>query len=239
MVAIAAMIISHPKTIGLPIGMEISFSTYFLFAALLGAWCVVHSLLISAGVSRYMEMRLGPLFRFYRIVYNIFSLLSLIFPLLFGLYLRSHETVLFSWSPGWGVIRYVLLFCASALFYFGARHYDLSLFFGIAQIRSGAKSTLLTDTIDFTTTGVAGVTRHPWYLGGIICIWSASEKMYTSTLITACIVSGYFVVGTLLEERKLLEKYGQAYGYYQQEVSMLLPVKWFWTRVGRITNRGK
>ena len=217
--------------------MEIALSTYVLFAASLVAWCTVHSVLISPGVSRYMEMRLGSLFRYYRISYNIFSLLSLVFPLLFGLYLQSHETLLFSWSQGWDVIRYGLLFCAAALFYFGARCYDLSRFLGIAQMRSGEQSMLLGTNTSFAARGVLGLTRHPWYLGGIIFIWSALDNMYPSPLITASIVSAYFVIGTLLEERKLLEKYGQAYANYQKEVSMLFPVKWVQDQLGRITHK--
>ena len=34
------------------------------------------------------------------------------------------------------------------------------------------------------------------------------------------------VVGTLLEERKLVSEFGRQYTDYQQRVSMLLPVKW-------------
>lgn len=218
--------------------MQISFTTYVLFAASLVAWCTVHSFLISLRVSRYMERRLGPLYRYYRLVYNIFSLLSIILPILYGLYLQSHEVVLFSWSQGWGVIRYSMLFCAFALFYSGARRYDLNHFLGIAQMRSGAKSMLLSDRSDFTTSGISGVTRHPWYLGGIIFIWSAADKMYPSTLMTACIVSAYFVIGSLLEERKLQEKFGQPYEDYQKEVSMLLPVKWLQDQLRRRTTRG-
>ncbi|MBT8359997.1 MAG: isoprenylcysteine carboxylmethyltransferase family protein [Deltaproteobacteria bacterium] len=238
MIALATIIDTHSEASGFPIGMEITFSTYILFTASLVAWCTVHSLLISPGVSRYMERRLGPLFRYYRISYNIFSLLSLIFPLLFGLYLQSYEIVLFSWSQGWVVIRYGLLFCASALFYLGARHYDLRHFLGTAQMRSGAKSMLLSDGSDFVTSGISGVTRHPWYLGGIIFIWSAADNVYPSTLITACIVSAYFVIGSFLEERKLHEKFGQPYEDYQKEVSMLFPVKWLQGQLKIRTTRG-
>ncbi|NNK97114.1 MAG: hypothetical protein HKP41_22395, partial [Desulfobacterales bacterium] len=76
---------------------------------------------------------------------------------------------------------------------------------------------------------------HPWYLGGIIFIWSAADKVYPSTLITACIVSAYFVIGSLLEERKLQKKFGQAYEDYQKDVSMLIPVKWLQEQLKRRT----
>ncbi len=79
---------------------------------------------------------------------------------------------------------------------------------------------------NFKTTGASGVVRHPWYLGGIILVWSAFAQMYPSTVIRAIIISCYFVIGSVLEERKLLAHYGMIYSVYQEQVSMLLPLKW-------------
>jgi protein-S-isoprenylcysteine O-methyltransferase Ste14 len=45
-------------------------------------------------------------------------------------------------------------------------------------------------------------------------------------VIAAGIISGYFVVGAILEERKLVKHFGDAYRTYQQRVPMLFPVKW-------------
>ena len=36
----------------------------------------------------------------------------------------------------------------------------------------------------------------------------------------------YLIVGTLLEERKLVVQFGAAYREYQERVSMLFPFKW-------------
>ena len=41
----------------------------------------------------------------------------------------------------------------------------------------------------------------------------------------------YVIIGTLLEERKLIAAYGHVYRDYQQKVSMFLPVKWLKTKV--------
>jgi protein-S-isoprenylcysteine O-methyltransferase Ste14 len=40
------------------------------------------------------------------------------------------------------------------------------------------------------------------------------------------LISLYFIVGALLEERRLISIFGEEYRKYQQEVSMFIPVKW-------------
>jgi protein-S-isoprenylcysteine O-methyltransferase Ste14 len=40
------------------------------------------------------------------------------------------------------------------------------------------------------------------------------------------ILTGYFIVGTVLEERKLSVEFPEAYKEYQQKVSMFFPSRW-------------
>jgi protein-S-isoprenylcysteine O-methyltransferase Ste14 len=75
-------------------------------------------------------------------------------------------------------------------------------------------------------TGILGITRHPWYLGSIIIIWVFNKHIYLSTLIINIILTVYLIVGTYLEERKLLAICGERYRNYQKKVSMLIPFKW-------------
>jgi protein-S-isoprenylcysteine O-methyltransferase Ste14 len=47
------------------------------------------------------------------------------------------------------------------------------------------------------------------------------------------ILTGYFMIGTVPEERKLLVEFPEAYRAYQQSVSMLFPYQWLkakWNR---------
>ena len=115
---------------------------------------------------------------------------------------------------------------AMTLFLTGARKYDMMQFLGIRQIQSGQSYAPLTDSGTIDMTGVLGITRHPWYLGAIIFIWVFNKNIYLSTLIINIILTIYLIVGTYLEERKLLAICGDRYRNYQKKVSMLLPVKW-------------
>jgi protein-S-isoprenylcysteine O-methyltransferase Ste14 len=82
-------------------------------------------------------------------------------------------------------------------------------------------------------TGILGVIRHPWYVGGMLIVWA--RPLDISAIITNTIITGYFVVGAILEERKLRRVFGDAYREYQEKVSMFFPCKWLKVRfrVGR------
>jgi methanethiol S-methyltransferase len=45
------------------------------------------------------------------------------------------------------------------------------------------------------------------------------------------ILSAYLVIGTLLEERKLILEFGDKYRLYQRQVSMFIPLKWLRSRI--------
>ncbi len=204
-----------------------SSETYLLLILTWVCWCGLHSALISVSVTNYLEKLLGERFRFYRLAYNLFSSATLAVPVLVGLSLQQSETALFIWSGGVaGMIRFSLLGSALILFVSAAKNYDTESFLGISQLRSRHRSHLLNNQSVFSASGVSTIVRHPWYLGGILFVWSAAKVLYPSTVIAAAIISGYFVVGTILEEQKLVKQFGDSYRFYQQSVPMLFPYKW-------------
>ena len=66
--------------------------------------------------------------------------------------------------------------------------------------------------------------RHPWYALSLVLLWT--RDMSTALLVSALAITAYFVVGSWLEERKLLARFGPAYGQYMARVPGLVPRPW-------------
>jgi protein-S-isoprenylcysteine O-methyltransferase Ste14 len=83
---------------------------------------------------------------------------------------------------------------------------------------------VLTDDCRLDTDGVLSVVRHPWYAGGMLIVWA--RPLDLSAVVTNVVLCAYFVVGAILEERKLKVQFAAQYAAYQKRVSMLIPFKW-------------
>jgi len=146
------------------------------------------------------------------------------------LYERSIET---EWAFGWQgsmVFLQALLLTVALLYFFaGAVHYDFLQFIGIRQIRDGISRKTLAGSGEIDTTGVLGVIRHPWYFGAIIVVWA--RGLTVATLITNIILTVYLIVGTYLEEYKLVLEYGDKYRSYRDKVSMFIPYKFLKSKI--------
>ena len=191
-------------------------------------WCALHSGAISLTSSTRFRSRCGKYCRFSRLLYNLVALATLL-PLI----RHSHSLdgpVLFRWPGYLTVLQWLLLASASALFIAGALKYDMLQFLGIRQIISGRSPASLSQSGGIDTSGVLSLTRHPWYLATIILIWAGQREIHASTLLANALLTIYVVVGTLLEERRLIREFGSSYRDYMQRVPMLFPTKWVLSR---------
>lgn len=193
------------------------------------SWCVLHSLLIDAAIAGFLKKKLSKLNRYYRLCYNLISVVTLV-PLII-LTGREGGALIIQWSGFMHLPRFFLLICSALLFYEGAKQYDLGYFLGVEQMKTGEDHLLLGDDEAFSDEGVLGVTRHPWYLGGICLLWSAFSTYDAKRFSVACILSIYFWIGSFLEERKIVAQYGDSYEAYRNRVSMLFPWKWLFARI--------
>jgi protein-S-isoprenylcysteine O-methyltransferase Ste14 len=184
--------------------------------------------MISATLRAYLEQKLGPGFRFYRLGFNIFAIVTLI-PV--GVYAyQLNGPLVFRWEGYLRSIQILLLVIAGLLFFAGARHYDALQVLGIRQIREKSNHRVLTESGELDTTGILGMVRHPWYTAALALIWARGLDM--AAIITNSILTIYLVTGTILEERKLIMEFGNRYRKYQENVSMFFPYKWLKSKLG-------
>jgi len=199
---------------------------YFLLVISWIAWCALHSALISLTVTEWLRKRFPGGFRYYRLLYNFLAVVTLVPVLVYSISLREEPIV--AWNGPWVIVPILLATAALALFAAGARRYDFRQFIGVRQLNEERSCSVLTDDCSVDTGGVLSVVRHPWYSGGILIVWA--RPLDLAAIMTNLVICGYFVVGAVLEERKLKRQFGRQYTAYQQRVSMLFPVKWLQRR---------
>jgi len=192
-------------------------------AILLVAWLVyfaLHSALASLTVKRWLAARHPDFMPAYRIGFNIIAVLGLL-PILWLLF--SHPgPVVWSWSGLSAYIANGLALAAVAGFFYTLRDYDGSEFLGLRQWFNQTRT--VEDQECFHITSAHRFVRHPWYSFSLLIIWT--RDMSAAMLLSALVMTAYFIVGSRMEERKLIAYHGQRYRRYMGKVAGLVPLPW-------------
>ncbi|MEW6367626.1 MAG: hypothetical protein AB1714_23595 [Acidobacteriota bacterium] len=213
--------------------MTADYAKYAILALLWIGFCTLHSLLISITVTRFLERKLGDAYRYYRLFYNLVALLTLVPPVWYSTTL--HRTMLFTWDGYLSILQWLMRAAGVGLFVAGFMKYSPSEFLGTRQIRRGVNRQAAGPSGRLVSSGILAFVRHPFYSAVILLLWA--EDFDAPRLIVNGILTSYVIIGTLLEEHKLLLDFGDQYRLYQREVSMFVPWKWirlrWFDRVGR------
>jgi protein-S-isoprenylcysteine O-methyltransferase Ste14 len=185
---------------------------------LAGCWilyCVLHSVLASLRVKKWVKENMGSGFRYYRLFYTIFAAVALAALLVYQLSLPSKnifERTVFSTATG-----SILLLTGLGLMLVCIRKYFFSL--------SGLKSLYQeTPSAELMIAGIHRYMRHPLYTGTFMAIWGLWLLLPSlSLLIADVVITAYTLFAIRLEEEKLVAEFGEKYRVYQQEVPKLIP----------------
>ncbi|MFQ5488961.1 MAG: methyltransferase family protein [Gammaproteobacteria bacterium] len=194
---------------------------YVMLAVLWSGWCALHSILASLPLHHWLREHAVKAYRYYRLFYNGFALLTLAPVLLYSYQLQGAP--FFIWEGPLRLLQATMIGGGLVLFLAPLRHYDMGQFLGLRQLRKGTALAGLDEGGGLNTAGILGWCRHPWYSGGLLLIWARDLDM--ATLIVNAVLSAYLIIGAHLEERKLLREFGEAYRRYQHAVPMFIPWK--------------
>jgi protein-S-isoprenylcysteine O-methyltransferase Ste14 len=189
-------------------------------AALVLSWliyAVLHSLLASLWLKRWVAARWPQAAPAYRLAFNVLGVVLLVPPL--WLTFAWHGPMLWAWEGAWAWLANGLALAAVAGFLWSTRYYDMPAFYGSAQwkTRHGAAE----DPGGFTLSPLHRYVRHPWYSLGLVILWT--RDMDEARLVSSVCITLYLWLGSLLEERKLLAFHGEAYARYRARVPGLVP----------------
>ena len=209
-----------PKTIdiGGPEGFTPMGETVLINLALLSIFAIQHSVMARKPFKRWMTRFIPATVE--RSTYVLLASLALML-------------VLWQWRPIPSIIWEVGGFAGTALlavsllgFFivlvstFLINHFEL---FGVQQVvlnlagRDAAEQ-------KFRTPLLYKAVRHPLYLGFVIAFWAA-PVMTAGHLLFSAVTTAYILVGMALEERDLIDAFGDEYRRYRQQVAALIP---FW-----------
>ncbi len=99
---------------------------------------------------------------------------------------------------------------------------------GFVKSRQEERKPHFADGDTFAVSGIHSAIRHPWCLAGILIVWAQDLSFFV--ILNDIVISIYFIIGSFLEERKMMRKFGQRYRDYQRTVSMLVPYHCLKTR---------
>jgi methanethiol S-methyltransferase len=185
--------------------------------ALIALFAVQHSAMARRGFKAWWTRFVPP--EIERSVYVLAS--SSCLALLFAAW-RPIGFVLFDVSKS--PLGFVLMGVSLTGWLFSARAtflIDHAELFGLRRARVSAEIERSAGG-EFMTPGLYRAVRHPIYLGFLVAFW-ASPVMTVGHALFAGVLTVYVLFAIRLEERDLMERFGERYGEYRKRVRALLP----------------
>ncbi|MDD5328704.1 MAG: hypothetical protein PHX38_01760 [Sulfuricella sp.] len=186
------------------------------------AYFAFHSALASLAVKRRVAAAYPGAMPYYRLAFNVVAMLLLL-PILWFMY--GHPgPVLWRWQGLGAWLANGLALAALFGFWRSLKAYDMDEFIGLRQWKNHTRR--VEDQEHFHLSSFHRFVRHPWYFFGLVLIWT--RDMDAALLLSSAMISLYFLVGSRLEEKKLLVYHGEVYRRYMARVPGLVPLPWKW-----------
>jgi len=193
---------------------------YYIIAGVFLSYFLIHSLSASITMKQWVAKVKPEFMPWYRLFFNILATL-LCLPLLWVMWYFPGQP-LWSWQGIGFYLTSIIALLAVFGFVISLRYYDLAEFMGFKQIKEHNQS--VHDQEHFHISPMHRYVRHPWYFFALVLIWT--RDVSTTQLLVYLLVSAYFVIGSKIEEQKLVIYHGQIYQQYQKKVASVFPLPW-------------
>ena len=182
-----------------------------------------HTWLASRKFKTALTAKIGSKIVFYRMFYNVSSIL---FFLAFLAVAPKPDAIIYDLQFPFDIITFVLQVLSLIGLIWTFSQFDSKEFLGISQIIRFMNGTYSADTIDekqeLKFDGPFKYMRHPVYFFFILFLgFRPQMTLFYLVLFICCVV--YFYVGSIYEERKLVEVFGEQYKQYQKRVERIIP----------------
>ncbi len=193
---------------------------YLIIIGVFLAYFILHSIMASIALKQWVASSWPGVMPWYRLFFNALAVILLL-PLLAVMYIFPGEP-LWQWQGAAFYLSSALALSAVLGFVYSLQHYDLSEFWGTRQVREANNS--VHDQEKFHISPLHRYVRHPWYFFALLLIWT--RDFSTVQLLVYLLVTAYFIIGSKMEEKKLIAYHGEVYKKYQQRVAGLVPLPW-------------
>ena len=203
--------------------MELVFDVAIIIL-LFGIFGYIHSLLASEKVKIQFKKMFGELIAFYRISYNIFTIISLY---IFYLLSPKPHLVIYDLQYPYDLIILIPQFLSLAAMIWVFKYICFKEFLGLDQIKRFLEKRYTTELDEEFTLRIEGpyrYSRHPIYFFSItFLLFRPTMDLFYLTFFI-CMVA-YFYIGSYYEEKKLVRQFGEVYNNYRNEVPRIIPFK--------------
>ncbi len=182
-----------------------------------------HSVLASFKIKRKLADRFGSFMAYYRLFYNIISVVS--FAALIWL-LPKPDVIIYDLGFPFDLIIVIFQFSSLIGIFWAFRYISSREFLGINQVlrkwRGNYDEKQLDERMTLVIEGPFKYMRHPilFFSGLFLILRPVMSLFYLTCLI--CIIL-YIYIGSFYEEKRLIEKFGDQYINYKKEVPGFFP----------------
>jgi len=185
-----------------------------------------HSLVASEKVKTQFKKIFGELIAFYRILYNVFAVLS--FYLIYEFSPKPH-VIIYDLQNPFDLIILIPQFLSLAGIIWVFKYICFKEFLGLDQIKRFIEKRYITELDEEFTLRIEGpyrYSRHPIYFFSITFLTFRPTMDLFYLTFFLCIVA-YFYIGSYYEEKKLVRQFGEVYENYRKKVPRIFPIKLF------------